>query len=394
MQLIRKPTIAALACTVALTVFILPHILPIKPKKFPASTPTAAAANGRKEIVYRDISHCLPKPEYFPMYKGHCWGRCNKQQVCNVPASQTDVIAGRATLHCIANVHLVGVRKCATTDFTKWLMKNEKITYHLRDFRVLDENCPIEWFENCYNIKFCDKRYKPETLKVGFFQSSPGNILINGQVNENSTHITIATAMQYLGHMATPETIFYVQLRNPTDRAISYFYHWHTLHSNQRIFTNMTVQQMDAKFMDGLLRRLLKDLKDCIGERGDFYCAFRSTGRDGDLDCLLPHSMYSVYIKEAFKFIPRSQFRFNTTDEYSVDPAGFARQFAQKYFHVGIPEKLTQETYSKKKDGKKNVLWISTLKLLDDFYEPYSRELAQLLGDSKYLFPVDRDAQS
>ena len=46
----------------------------------------------------------------------------------------------------------------------------------------------------------------------------------------------------------------------------------------------MTVEQMDAKFMDGLLRRLLKDLKDCIAERGDFYCAFRSTGHDGDLD--------------------------------------------------------------------------------------------------------------
>ena len=46
----------------------------------------------------------------------------------------------------------------------------------------------------------------------------------------------------------------------------------------------MTVQQMDAKFMDGLLRRLLKDLKDCIAERGDFYCAFRSIGRDGDLN--------------------------------------------------------------------------------------------------------------
>lgn len=34
---------------------------------------------------------------------------------------------------------------------------------------------------------------------------------------------------------------------------------------------------------------------------------------------LIAHSMYVVYIDEAFKFIPREQFLFKTTDEYSSD---------------------------------------------------------------------------
>ena len=40
--------------------------------------------------------------------------------------------------------------------------------------------------------------------------------------------------------------------------------------------------------------------------------------------------------------------------------------------------------------GKKNEVWPKTLKLLDDFFDPYNRRLASLLNDDKWLFPTNR----
>ena len=42
--------------------------------------------------------------------------------------------------------------------------------------------------------------------------------MLNAKVAENSTHITLVTSMQFIGYMATQDTKFYVQLRQPTDR--------------------------------------------------------------------------------------------------------------------------------------------------------------------------------
>ncbi|XP_067950807.1 uncharacterized protein [Watersipora subatra] len=354
---------------------------------------TAVNYNTKPEMIYSDISHCL-KPHYLKEYKAHCWGECKEGEVCQEPVSYEDTTAKRAELKCLGNLNLVGVRKSGTTGVLSWFIIRKDIAVRHSDFRIKDMQCPIDYFSACSQTKDCNQNlgavyFNKEQLQKGYFQSSPGNLLINDKVTRNSTHITISTPMQYLGFMSTPETKFYVQLRNPTERTISYLFHWHNK-KWQNLFSNMTLEEMDGKFVDGVIRTYLHKLEKCIKEHGDFYCAYLSDGLDGDLNCLLQHSMYVVYIKEAFKFIPKSQFLFTTIDEYSKNNVKSARQLNQ-FFGLTLPEKIINSLSSKNRQnvGSKNPVWASTRRLLDEFYAPYNRELAHLLDDDKWLFKTD-----
>ncbi|XP_067946781.1 carbohydrate sulfotransferase 15-like [Watersipora subatra] len=349
----------------------------------------------KPKIVYIDLSNC-PKPHYLPGYKAQCWQECEPGETCQPAISSSDVNSTRRTLKCISNLNLVGVRKAGTSDIKQWFRHREDVSIRHADFRIKDSVCPVKFFSDCNNIWVCDQpeldsRVFNAAAHRSYLQSSPGNLLINNKVARNSTHITITTAMQYLGFMSTPETKFFVQLRNPSDRSISYLFEFHKPKGGN-IFSNMSVRQMDAKFVDGVIRMYLSKLKRCIAEHGDFYCAYLSDGMDGDLNCLLQHSMYVVYIKEAFKFIPRKQFLFTTTEEYSENEPKLIRKIMEEFYELPFREDARNDNPKVRNPGKKSSIWPSTLKLLDRFYEPYNKELAELLGDQKWLFQKDRDA--
>ena len=73
-------------------------------------------------VIYRDLSHCS-KPNYLPDYEAHCWGKCVDQNGCGGNITSLDISQGRAYIRCFENFHLIGVRKCGTTDIShKWFL--------------------------------------------------------------------------------------------------------------------------------------------------------------------------------------------------------------------------------------------------------------------------------
>ena len=50
------------------------------------------------------------------------------------------------------------------------------------------------------------------------------------------------------------------------------------------IFQSTTHDQLDASFVDNIIRTCLSKLKDCIAKYGDVYCAYLSNGFDGNMD--------------------------------------------------------------------------------------------------------------
>ncbi|XP_067943637.1 carbohydrate sulfotransferase 15-like [Watersipora subatra] len=108
------------------------------------------------------------------------------------------------------------------------------------------------------------------------------------------------------------------------------------------------------------------------------------------MEDILAHSMYVVYIKEAFKFIPREQFMFRTSEEYNARTVDMIKQMDKEFFRIEfrpIPPVFMKKI---KQTGKKNAVWNSTLAALDNFYRPYNEELAKLLQDDQWLFDSDR----
>ncbi|XP_067942547.1 carbohydrate sulfotransferase 15-like isoform X2 [Watersipora subatra] len=330
----------------------------------------------KSSLIYLNLSDCPPKPEYLPEYKAHCWYEKTDAKECSSPSKNEN----GTRFVCAANLHLVGVRKSGTTDFQKWMAHRSDIASKHRDIYMGKIECPMEFFQHCFK--------EDSAIKNGYFACGPGNLVMSRKIEVNDTHITLVSPMQYLGYMAMNTTKYFALLRNPTDRAISYLFHWHR---EKLIYTNMTHEEFTAEFVDRVIRDCLTDLKKCITDHDVTYCSYLTDGIDGDMNALLVHSLYVVYIQEAFKFIPKDQFLFVTTEEYSKNTTNITKTITEGFFE--LPDQLVKLPAAEKKivnAGIKNPVLPSTQQLLDDFYEPYNRQLSQLLGDDKWLFSVTR----
>ena len=78
------------------------------------------------KVIYKDLSGC-EKPRYLDDYTARCWGKCNDGEKCQSPVTNNDILEGRAKLRCFEDFHLIGVRKCGSTDLSHWFLKTEDL---------------------------------------------------------------------------------------------------------------------------------------------------------------------------------------------------------------------------------------------------------------------------
>ncbi|KAF6016482.1 hypothetical protein EB796_025208 [Bugula neritina] len=131
-------------------------------------------------------------------------------------------------------------------------------------------------------------------------------------IKRNSTHVIVLSTAQYIAFMATPSTKFYIQLRNPSDRFISYVFH------RQRFaleFKDVMLEQMTADYIDTFAKFATQNLTKCFQELGELGCFY--TVADEDRMAMLLHSVYIIPLLEVFKFIPHHQVTLSTMEEYS-----------------------------------------------------------------------------
>ncbi|XP_067931515.1 uncharacterized protein [Watersipora subatra] len=333
------------------------------------------------QIVYRDLSKCSVKPKYFSQYRAHCWGTCIQGRQCHNPVSYEDTKAN-ARIACFPNLHLAGVRKAGTGDFSlKWFDGHPQVARVQQDYFGSVNECPVEYFSH-------QKWKKPDAVNGNLYNGGPGNLMAHTKIARNKTHLTLVTGIQFLAYMSTDDTRLYIQLRNPTDRVISNLFYWH---QEKLIYTHLPSSALNGGFIDTALQELLDRMQDCLPKYGEAACVYFPDAHDGVVESLIAHSMYIIFIEEMFKLIPRKQFRFKTLDEYSQDRVKTAIDLSENHFGVKFQDRMkVRDKNGIVHHGKKNPVWISTLKLLDDFFMPYNRRLATLLGNDKWLFKVNR----
>lgn len=64
-----------------------------------------------------------------------------------------------------------------------------------------------------------------------------------------------------------------------------------------------------------------------------------------------------------------------------------------EFFDVKFNESTAKLAQKVRNKGKKNEVSPKTLKMLDDFFQPYNQRLASLLGDDKWLFVTNRNQE-
>ncbi|XP_067930642.1 uncharacterized protein [Watersipora subatra] len=254
----------------------------------------------------------------------------------------------------------------------------------MQDYWASATQCPMKYFTH-------KRMHRPRALNGSLYNGGPGVLMTNTKVGLNDTHLVIASGMQFLGYIATQETKFYLQLRNPTDRVISYLFHWQ---KERRIpqYKQMSARAFTSQFVEYLLKKLLDDLKKCLAVNGEVTCVYLPDSHDGNLETLLTHSLYVVFLEEIFKFVPQEQVLVKTLDEYSKNRVTVVNYVVKDFFGVDVPDgqyerKNHQQVLNR---GRKKAVWKSTLEMLDNFFAPYNRRLAELLRDEKWLFNKTR----
>ena len=100
-------------------------------------------------------------------------------------------------------------------------------------------------------------------------------------------------------------------------------------------------------------------------------------------------SMYAIYAKEWLKVFPRENMLFIKTEEYSADIVKTCSEI-YRFLEIDAPNDniIDQIATKKKKAHKRSYKPIlnATRETLEEFYKPFNEELADLLGDKKWLW--------
>ena len=97
--------------------------------------------------------------------------------------------------------------------------------------------------------------------------------------------------------------------------------------------------------------------------------------------------LYVEYLKDWFEIFPREQILVVRMEDYAKDRKDILDQV---FKHLSLPadQTIPQMKIERKNDSRKKVpeMLKETRKILDDFYKPYNKALADLLNDTRYLW--------
>ncbi|XP_067945280.1 carbohydrate sulfotransferase 15-like [Watersipora subatra] len=235
-------------------------------------------------------------------------------------------------------------------------------------------------------MDYFNRKHHKQPKTGDLMNYSPGELLFSVVKKQNSTHIVISTTVQHIAFVSDPSRSKYiVTLRNPTDRLISYIFH---AHNHKWIYENVEFDKFNGAFIHSAVVSLHKKLKECLRDYEELACVYRYSSADGNLDAVLQHGLYVIYLEELFRFLPRESIYINQLEEYSanqlVEAAKIMKFFGHQFNETDSDIVLTSE--KKMNSGHKTNVLPETIKLLNDLYRPYNIRLARLLGDNKWLY--------
>lgn len=158
-----------------------------------------------------------------------------------------------------------------------------------------------------------------------------------------------------------PDARLLVLLRNPVDRAFSHYRHRIRKGLESRSFEEAIAQELETVADD--IARL---------ETPEFYDSFEYVKR-----AYLTRGLYARQLRAWFAAYPRDRFLLIRSEDFFNDPrAVYARVLA----FLGLPEWQPKEMRKYNFFGESRTMPEETRRRLQEFFEPYNRELAELTG--------------
>ncbi len=147
-----------------------------------------------------------------------------------------------------------------------------------------------------------------------------------------------------------PKIKFIILLRNPVDRAISHYHHWRKIH-----------QENDS--LEVALQKNRQNLQP-------------NSRYNGVPKNYLERGVYADHLRRWFSYFPRKQFLIVQSEAFYSNPEQTLRQV---YQFLGLPHHQLRD-YPQYNQGHYPPSEAKTRQFLAEFYAPYNRDLAELLG--------------
>ncbi|XP_067944508.1 carbohydrate sulfotransferase 15-like [Watersipora subatra] len=334
--------------------------------KLRSETWDSMITNDGLKVSYAPLDKCS-KPPYIPAYKALCYNMSDAKG------------AKGAEVKCTPNHYLLGIRKCGTTDVIKWFQ------YHADKTEVQVKGHKLSPAIGCPEDLVKRQGLKGYPKSDDVMSYAPGDLLFSRVTHRNSTHLTIQTALQYVAFLSVPgKSKFIVTLRNPTDRLLSYLYHA----KRQRwIYTGVSKENFHGSFLHLIVLELVSKVTECLSTHGELACVYMYDSSDGNLQAVIQHGFYVVYLTELFRFIPREDVYISQLEEYSKNQLDWAEKI-MAFFGKELRYTDGELSSSKKRMnvGTERQVLPETIELLDNLYRPLNRRLAVLLNDDKWLY--------
>ncbi|KAL6759191.1 hypothetical protein V8C86DRAFT_1350553 [Haematococcus lacustris] len=294
-------------------------------------------------------------------------------------------------LRCIPYYHILGVSKCGTTDMYHRLAK------HPQMFESLNKG-PHWWDECSWPLKgSCTAPPKGDfDGYINLFRRAAQKISsaepqgITGEASSNT--FTAAMGVYLRGpawdrdlkgvtlpdllYEASPWLRLITIFRDPVDRYYSAFYYYRWWQKDQPA-------PGAAEFHDAVVRDI-KQWRDCSNAHGHAHCLRHYNPQQ------LVKGMYSEFLGDWLRRFPRDQLLFLRNEDYKL---------AQKEHMDAVFQFLGMRALSpsewntvmampprNKNSNKYEKMWPQSRALLQEFYAPFNRKLADLLQDDRYLW--------
>ncbi|XP_067951460.1 uncharacterized protein [Watersipora subatra] len=336
------------------------------------SEPQAKPYEVGKRVVYKPIDSC-PRAQFLDEYKNPCW-----------------ITQGRTT--CAARVMLLGFHKSGTTDMTEQFTHHPGIIGETRNYFTnnspLMEDCPLKWMEtHLTNPLHLEK-------KKDIFCDCSGCALIHKHQKQNETYLIRQSAAQYLTYSMLDSSRYIITMREPADRMISQFFFEHKKKRATYPYKDYSLEELGNSFFHRIISQSVESLTKCLPKYGTTVCILNK--EQTSVPHLHPYasrimsdSCYSVLLKELLKFIPKEKIYFSKMEDYAKDKEEHMKRI---FRFVGVPvierKKVNSNDLSKVANSGYKVKPVlpETKELLKMFYEPFNVELAEMLGDNKWLW--------
>lgn len=366
-------------------------------------------------------------PSFLPNFKNPCWyeqlhhsdvykdnkylsvsrsARLKSLQLMNVWSQRLSANRNAQRLRCLPYFQVIGQPKCGSTDLF-WRIVRHKDVY----------SPPIKelhwWSRNRQgkNINFTDIIPFPQYIDMFdmaalHIEKSPDPGSDDSDVNyyhKIAGEASVSTFWENDDWFHYPENVFhdeplytnanYVKnllpnskliliLRNPIDRLFSDYLYF-------------TLRNKSSNAFHKRMEKGVAVYRNCTENHSMRYCVYNRTVALLSATRLRV-GLYVVYLRDWLKLFPRDQLLVLRLEDYSRDTAGSMKkifsflnlqQLSDKEFSNVLKTPIANKR--KKKDKRVGKMREETKTILKEFYDPYNRELASLLGDNRFLWNTE-----